>query len=194
LTKAARSQHLRVQRTVLDAGGVARAIDDMAEALLEEEPAGDGLMLIGIRTRGLPLAERLAAAIARRSGVTPPIGALDITLYRDDLSTIGPQPVVRGTDLPGPIDGRVVVLCDDVLYTGRTVRAALDELADYGRPRAVRLAVLVDRGHRELPVQPDVVGLRLDTTPEQVVEVAFADVDGSDAVRLLARAGEEEEA
>lgn len=163
----------------------------MADELVEQvvERYGDeelaSLMLLGIRTRGLPLAERLAAHVKEIEGVEVPLGALDITFYRDDLSAIGPQPVVKGTKLPATIEGKIVVLCDDVLYTGRTVRAALDELADYGRPRAVVLAVLVDRGLRELPIQADIVGKSLPTDRTEHVAVGFSDTDGSDYVKLL---------
>ncbi|MDA8020428.1 MAG: bifunctional pyr operon transcriptional regulator/uracil phosphoribosyltransferase PyrR [Thermoanaerobaculia bacterium] len=145
------------------------------------------LTLLGIRTRGLPLAERLAVHVKEMEDVDVPLGALDITFYRDDLSVIGPQPVVKGTKLPGSIEDRIVVLCDDVLYTGRTVRAALDELADYGRARAVVLAVLVDRGLRELPIQADIVGKVLTTDRSEHVEVGFTSVDGADYVKLLER-------
>lgn len=163
---------------------MARAIRRMAGELIEKHPELEEVLLVGIRTRGLPLAERLAEEIVQMERHNLPIGALDITLYRDDLSTVGPQPVVKGTNFPVPIHGRVVILCDDVLYTGRTVRAALDELKDYGRPRAVRLAVLVDRGHRELPVQADVVGRDLPTARTEFVEVGFEAIDGEDFVHL----------
>ena len=162
-------------------------IAEMARAVLASREAKTSLelfVLIGIRTRGVPLAERLADEIEKLAGQRPPIGVLDITLYRDDLSTIAPQPVVKSTELPTPIDDRMVILCDDVLYTGRTVRAALNELADYGRPSAVRLAVLIDRGHRELPIQGDFVGETIETRNDELVEVAFRETDGEDFVRL----------
>ena len=159
----------------------------MAGELVERQGELDHMLLVGIRSRGLPLAERIRDEIAAVEDVRLSLGALDITLYRDDLSTIGPQPVVKDTRLPEPIDGRVVVLCDDVLYTGRTVRAALNELNDYGRPRAVRLAVLIDRGHRELPIRADVVGHTLETARSELVEVGFAGFDDEDFVHLLER-------
>ena len=138
----------------------------------------------------MPLAERLAAVITEAEGVEVPQGVLDITLYRDDLSTIAPQPVVKESHLP-PIEGKTVVLCDDVLYTGRTVRAALDALQDYGRPRAVRLAVLVDRGHRELPIQADFVGRQVQTDAREMVEVAFPETDdGREEIRILPPEGD----
>jgi pyrimidine operon attenuation protein / uracil phosphoribosyltransferase len=158
----------------------------MANEIVETERGSEGLMLIGIRTRGVPLAEALAAEIQRLEGTAPQLGVLDITLYRDDLSAIAPQPVVKETALP-PLDGTKVVLCDDVLFTGRTIRAALDALADFGRPSSVRLAVLIDRGHRELPIQADVVGERVPTARDELVEVQFEALDGEDRVRLLER-------
>ncbi len=184
-----KTQDVRLQekRGVLDAREMQRIVRRMAGELLERHPNLEELRLVGIRTRGLPLAERLAEEIERMEGEKLPIGALDITFYRDDLSTIGARPVVKGSHLPFDIEGKVVVLCDDVLYTGRTVRAALDELADYGRPRAVRLAVLIDRGHRELPIEADVVGKSLPTARREHVEVGFASTDGTDFVRILER-------
>ncbi len=180
---------LTPKTTLLDADQMARAIRRMAGEIAERNRGVSDLLLVGIRTRGVPLAEALAAEIERMEGGEPvPRGVLDITLYRDDLSLIAAQPVVRESHLPLSIDGRVIVLCDDVLYTGRTVRAALDQLVDYGRPRQVQLAALVDRGHRELPIQADFVGLRVPTSRDQVVEVNFAGTDGADRVRLLERA------
>ncbi len=176
---------LTPKTTILDADQMARVIRRMAGEIVERNKGVEGLVLVGIRTRGVPLAEALAAEIERMEGHPVPLGALDITLYRDDLSTIGPQPVVKGTHLPRPIDDRVIVLCDDVLYTGRTVRAALDHLVDYGRPRAVQLAVLVERGHRELPIQADVVGKAVPTARHEIVEVLFQETDGEQAVRLM---------
>ncbi|HVT19261.1 MAG TPA: bifunctional pyr operon transcriptional regulator/uracil phosphoribosyltransferase PyrR [Thermoanaerobaculia bacterium] len=179
--------NLTPKATILDAEQMARVIRRMAGEVVERNRGLADLMLVGIRTRGVPLAEAMAAEMERMEGRSMPIGALDITLYRDDLSTIAPQPLVKGTHLPLPIDGRVVVLCDDVLYTGRTVRAALDHLVDYGRPRAVQLAVLIDRGHRELPIQADVVGKTVQTAADELVEVSFQATDGSEQVRILER-------
>ncbi len=170
---------------VLDGEQMHRIVRRMAGELIEQNQGATDLVLIGIRTRGVPLAMALGEEIRRMEGGSEvPQGVLDITLYRDDLSTIAPQPVVKETHLPGSIEGRTVVLCDDVLFTGRTIRAALDALIDYGRARAVRLAVLVDRGHRELPIQADVVGHSLATTASDLVEVAFSDTDGRDEVVL----------
>ena len=181
------SQTLRFKRAVLDAREMALILRRMAGQLIEQHRRPEGLLLLGIHTRGVPLSERLAAEIELMEGVRPPLGAIDITLYRDDLSTVAQQPLVKKSTIPVPIDGKTVVLCDDVLYTGRTVRAALDELNDYGRPRAVRLAVLIDRGHRELPIQADVVGKTVPTAASEHVEVGLEAVDGADYVRLHER-------
>src|SRR6185369_2438793 len=153
--------------------------------LVERNGGVSDLLLIGILTRGLPLAKGLAAEIERLEGIAVPVGSLDITLYRDDLSTIAPNPVVKESRFPKALEGHTIVLCDDVLYTGRTVRAALDALVDYGRPKAVRLAVLIDRGHRELPVQADFIGKTVETLDDDVVKVAFEATDGRQEVMLL---------
>jgi pyrimidine operon attenuation protein/uracil phosphoribosyltransferase len=145
------------------------------------------MALVGVRTRGAPLARRLARLLKETTGVEPRVGAVDITLYRDDLTTIAPNPVMKGTDIPFSIDGRSVVLVDDVLFTGRTVRAAIDELIDFGRPARIELAVLVDRGHRELPIRPDFVGKVVATKREQTVQVLVSEEDGEDHVVLCDR-------
>jgi pyrimidine operon attenuation protein/uracil phosphoribosyltransferase len=182
------ASELRPKKTILDAQQMRRVIRRMAGELVERNRGTGDLLLVGIRTRGVPLAEELASVIESTEGKRPPIGVLDITLYRDDLSTIAPNPVVKGTRFPVALDGRVVVLCDDVLYTGRTIRAALDALIDYGRPRAVQLAVLVDRGHRELPIQADVVGKLVPTAADEVIKVAFPATDGGkEYVQILER-------
>jgi pyrimidine operon attenuation protein/uracil phosphoribosyltransferase len=170
---------------ILDAERIRRMIDRMAHEIAERQKDLPDLVFIGIRTRGVPLAERLARRLGDLVERPFPVGTLDITLYRDDLSTVGAQPLVKETYLPRSLDGCLVVLCDDVLYTGRTVRAALDHLVDYGRPRAVQLAVLIDRGHRELPIQADVVGKTVPTAQNEIVEVNFQAVDGEEQVRLL---------
>jgi pyrimidine operon attenuation protein / uracil phosphoribosyltransferase len=180
------SDKLIPKTNILDADQMRRVVRRMAGEIVELNRGTDKLLLVGIRTRGVPLAEALAAEIERMEGHEVPQGVLDITLYRDDLSTVAPHPVVKETHLP-PIEGVIVVLCDDVLYTGRTVRAALDHLTDYGRPRSVQLAVLVDRGHRELPIRADVVGQTVPTSKDEVVEVSFATTDGEDRVRILRR-------
>lgn len=172
---------------LLDAAGLRRAIESMAAQLRALLADGEDAELVGILRRGVPLAERLRAALAPTRPDQFPLGKIDITLYRDDLSTLGPQPIVGPTHLPFTIDGRTVVLVDDVIYTGRTVRAALEAVIAYGRPRAVRLAALVDRGHREYPIQPDIVGHRVQTTPNQIVEVHLTEIDGDERVDLLTR-------
>lgn len=157
----------------------------MADEILERNDGVDGLMLVGIQRRGVQIAERLAQVIKQREGADVPLGALDITLYRDDLQTIGPRPVVGQTHLPKDLDGQVVVIVDDVLFTGRTIRAALDELADFGRPARIMLAVLVDRGGRELPIHADVVGQTVTVQPGGRVDVCVPQLDGRDEVTLV---------
>jgi len=184
-SEGALSGELKLKKTVLDAKEMRRIIRRMAAEIWEQNGTTDEIVLVGIRTRGVPLAVRLARELERLGGGEIPIGTLDITLYRDDLSTIGPQPVLKETSLPGPIDGRVLVLCDDVLFTGRTVRAALNELIDYGRPEAVQLAVLVDRGGRELPIQADYVGTSVRAEEGELIEVRFEGTDDDDRVTLM---------
>ena len=170
---------------LLDARAVTRALNRMASEIVEQSHGTDGLVLVGIQRRGVQLAERLAKLIESSEGQPVPSGKLDITLYRDDLQAIGPRPVVGETKLPGDLDGKTVVIVDDVLYTGRTIRAALDEFADFGRPQRILLCVLVDRGGRELPIQPDIAGLTVNTTPEDRVDVLVTELDGRDAVDLV---------
>jgi pyrimidine operon attenuation protein/uracil phosphoribosyltransferase len=170
------------QSSLLDARAMDRAVKRMADEIVELNAGTDGLVLVGIQRRGVQIAERLARAIHAAEGVDVPLGALDITLYRDDLQTVGPRPVVGRTTLPADVHGARVVIVDDVLYTGRTVRAALDELADFGRPARIALAVLVDRGGRELPIHADVVGRRVEVPPGGRVDVYVTEVDGRDEV------------
>jgi pyrimidine operon attenuation protein / uracil phosphoribosyltransferase len=164
-----------------------RIVRRMADELVEKQRDAGVLVLVGIRTRGVPLAEALADEIERAEGVRPQLGTLDITLYRDDLSLVAPKPVVKESFFPDQIEDRVIVLCDDVLYTGRTVRAAIDALLDFGRPKAVRLAVLIDRGWRELPIQADVVGRKVPTSASEVIKVSFESTDGVAKVQILDR-------
>ncbi len=171
--------------TVLDARAVARTLRRMADEIVELFDGTDDVVLVGIQRRGVQLSDHLASLIEESEGGKISRGALDITLYRDDLQTVGPIPVVGKTYLPWALDGKRVVIVDDVLYTGRTVRAALDELADFGRPARIALAVLVDRGGRELPIHADVVGRTLDVPPDARVDVLVRELDGEDAVIVV---------
>ena len=171
-------------RVVLDADQIARACARMAHQILEANQGAEGLVLLGIPTRGVALAQRLAKAMAEVEGVSIPTGALDVTMYRDDLRSQPTRPVGH-THLPIGVDNAVVVLVDDVLFSGRTVRAALDSLGDLGRPRAVRLAVLIDRGHRELPIRADHVGKNLPTAADERVRVRLEEVDGVNEVTIV---------
>jgi pyrimidine operon attenuation protein/uracil phosphoribosyltransferase len=169
----------------LGAADVARIVDRMAHQIIENiARTGFDAALLGIPTRGVPLAHRLADRISVFAGVSLPVGSLDITLYRDDLRLRGVRPLGETVEPAGGITGRTVILVDDVLYSGRSIRAALDALADLGRPRSVQLAVLVDRGHRELPIRADYVGKNLPTSPRQSVRVSLAEIDGADGVSL----------
>jgi pyrimidine operon attenuation protein/uracil phosphoribosyltransferase len=174
----------------MDADRVSRALTRIAHEILERNHGITGVSLVGVRSRGVPLARRIAGILSSVTGEEVPTGSLDITLYRDDLmrSAIGPQPIVRKTEIPFSIDNRTIVLVDDVLYTGRTTRAALDALIDFGRPRAIQLVVLVDRGHRELPIKADYVGKNVPTSRKESVRVRLSEVDGADEV--LVEAGE----
>jgi pyrimidine operon attenuation protein/uracil phosphoribosyltransferase len=169
---------------LLDSADVSRIIDRIAHQILEKTDGGTGVVLLGLPTRGVPLARRLAARIGTFEDVTIPVGSLDTTLYRDDLRLRGVRSLAQTLEPEGGITGTVVILVDDVLFSGRTVRAALDAIRDMGRPRAVQLAVLVDRGHRELPIRADYVGKNLPTSPTQKVRVLLTECDGSDAVHL----------
>ena len=171
-------------RQIMTADEIRRATIRISHEIVEKQAGTAGLALVGIQRRGVPLARRIADAIAEHESVTVPVGALDITFYRDDLSLVAQQPVVKGTDLPFDLNGSTVVLVDDVLYTGRTIRAAMDALVDFGRPQAIRLAVLVDRGHRELPIRADHVGKNVPTSREEVVKVSLAEIDDDDGVHI----------
>ncbi|MEA2491502.1 MAG: pyrimidine operon attenuation protein / uracil phosphoribosyltransferase [Acidobacteriota bacterium] len=162
-----------------------RAIRRMAIEIVEKNRGLDDLMIVGIRSRGVPIGERIAKEIEAMEGQPVKFGILDITLYRDDLTLVAPQPVVKPTKLPEPIDGKNIVLVDDVLYTGRTVRAALDALIDFGRPRRVMLAVLIDRGHRELPIHADVIGKTVPTDADEVIKVKLVETDDEDEVLIM---------
>jgi pyrimidine operon attenuation protein/uracil phosphoribosyltransferase len=169
----------------MDAGRMARTLSRMAHEILERHPDPQQLALVGVRSRGVPLARRLARLVREVAGTEPAVGALDISLYRDDFTSLAAQPITKGSDILFSIDGRTVVLVDDVLFTGRTVRAALDQLIDFGRPARIELAVLVDRGHRELPIRADYVGRTLATSREEAVQVLVQEEDGRDEVQLV---------
>jgi pyrimidine operon attenuation protein / uracil phosphoribosyltransferase len=178
-------------KVLLDAEAIRRTLSRIAHEIIERNPALDQLALVGIHTRGVPLAHRLRRLVEERAGVMVPIGAVDITFYRDDVQIRGgeaplhPQPIVRSTQLDFGLEGRTCILVDDVLYTGRTIRAAVEALFNYGRPASVQLAVLADRGHRELPIRPDYVGKNLPTSRAERVQVELVEVDEVDRVLLI---------
>ena len=173
-------------RQIMSADDLRRALVRIAHEIVERNGGTDGLVMVGVRSRGVPLAQRLAALVKEHEGVEVPVGSLDITYYRDDLTKIAHAPIVKRTDAVPDLTGKTVVLVDDVLFTGRTVRAALDAITDHGRPTAVRLAVVVDRGHRELPIRPDHVGKNLPTSLDENVQVQLSETDGVDEV-VIAR-------
>jgi pyrimidine operon attenuation protein / uracil phosphoribosyltransferase len=185
------------EKVLLDAGGLARTVSRIAHEIIEANPDLTRVALVGIQTRGVPLAQRLRRLVAERAGQEPELGAVDITFYRDDVQVRGgdpprhPQPVVRSTALAFPLEGKTVVLVDDVLYTGRTIRAAIEALFDYGRPERIQLAVIVDRGHRELPIRPDYVGKNLPTSRDERIQVQLVEIDEIDRILLVPRAEEE---
>ena len=176
-----RPPRFREKAQVLDATALDRALTRIAHEILEKNGGAKNLTFVGLRTRGVTLAQRLMAKITAIDGASPPVGTLDITLYRDDLGMRG-APVIRGTDIPFSIKDKTVILVDDVLFTGRTIRAALDALIDLGRPQMIQLAILVDRGHRELPIRPDYIGKNLPTSRRESVAVRLMEHDGEDRV------------
>ena len=175
------------EKQLMSASEIERTLVRLAHEIAEKNDGVEDLVLVGIRRRGVPLAQRLAGLIGKIEKKVVPVGTLDITMYRDDLSPVGPKPVVQKTDLGCSIVGKDVILVDDVLYTGRTTRAALDALMDHGRPRRVQLCVLVDRGHRELPIEAAFVGRRFQTTREQAIEVRLQETDKTEKVMLVER-------
>jgi pyrimidine operon attenuation protein / uracil phosphoribosyltransferase len=180
-------EELTRKAKILDSDRMRRMIDRMAHEIAEKQKDLAELALIGIRTRGVPLAQRLASRLSALVKQNFPVGTLDITLYRDDLSTVAPQPLLKKTEIDFDLNGRTVLLCDDVLYTGRTIRAAMDGVIDLGRPRAIRLAVLIDRGHRELPIEANYVGKTVPTSSREVIQALFEETDGADEVWILER-------
>jgi pyrimidine operon attenuation protein/uracil phosphoribosyltransferase len=179
------SQGFRVKKSLMDRKAIARALRRLADEIVERNGGLDGLCLVGVYTRGVHLARRLQGLLEKDEGVEVPVGTIDIALYRDDAMLGLPEPQIGPTSLPFGVTGKVVVLVDDVLFTGRTTRAALDALMDFGRPRGVQLLVLVDRGHRELPIQADFVGRRYETRKEQSVKLYLDETDGEEKVVLL---------
>ncbi len=170
------------KNVIMDADAMRRAIVRISHEIIERNKGVEDVVLVGIRTRGVPIAERLAAAIESIEDVKIPVGMLDITLYRDDLSTLAYNPIVHGTEIDMDLNGKVVILVDDVLYTGRTIRAALDAIIDMGRPKAIQLAVLIDRGHRELPIRADFAGKNVPTSRREAINVCLSEQDGMDEV------------
>lgn len=180
--------NLNLKATLMGPAELKRALKRIAHEIIERNKGAERLALVGIHTRGVPIAERLASYIEEFEGVRPQVGKLDITLYRDDLTEIALQPIVKKTEVPFDVHSFRIVLCDDVLYTGRTARAALDALIDMGRPSLIQYAVVIDRGHRELPIRADYVGKNVPTSSAEVVHVKLTEVDGVDAVELWERA------
>lgn len=173
-----------MKKVIMDADAMRRALVRISHEIVEKNKGVSGVILVGIRTQGVPLAQRIASEIKAIEGVELLVGFLDITLYRDDLSMLGYNPVVRGTEMNFDINGKAIVLVDDVLYTGRTIRAAMDAIIDMGRPTSVQLAVLIDRGHRELPIQANYVGKNIPTAKTEAIDVSLAESDGADEVIL----------
>jgi len=186
-----RHNHLREKAQLLSASEIERTIVRLAHEIVEKNNGADNLGLVGIKRRGVPLAQRLAKILARIEKVEVPVGTLDITLYRDDLSTVGHRPEVRQGAMEFDIQDKNIILVDDVLYTGRTIRAALDALFDHGRPRRIQLAVLIDRGHRELPIEAGFVGRKVPTSNSEIIEVRFQETDGAEKVLLVERLPED---
>ncbi|MCB5265483.1 MAG: bifunctional pyr operon transcriptional regulator/uracil phosphoribosyltransferase PyrR [Candidatus Cloacimonetes bacterium] len=174
-----------VKSQIMDSAQIKRSMQRMAHEIIEQNRGLERIRLVGIRSRGVPLANQLSDYLKLISNQEIPVGILDITLYRDDLSTIAHQPVIKGTQLDFEIEDSIVVLVDDVLFTGRTIRAAIDALMDFGRPRNIQLAVLIDRGHRELPIKADYVGKNVPTSKEEIIKVCLKEIDGEDSVKIV---------
>jgi pyrimidine operon attenuation protein/uracil phosphoribosyltransferase len=185
--RTARPPNLREKAQLMSASEIERTLVRLAHEIIEKNNGISDLGLVGVRRRGVPLAQRLGQMIERIEKDPVPVGTLDITLYRDDLSTLGPKPVVQKSEIGFPITGKTIILVDDVLYTGRTSRAAMDALFDHGRPRLVQLCVLIDRGHRELPIEAMYVGRKVQTTAREIVEVKLREVDDAEKVLLVER-------
>lgn len=178
---------MKVKSIIMDQAAIDRTLKRIAHEIIEQNRGLENLYLVGIRTRGVPIAERIASYLKEIENIDIPVGILDITLYRDDLTTISHQPVIKGSEIDVEVENKRVILTDDVLYTGRTVRAALEALLDFGRPKEIQLCVLIDRGHRELPVKADYVGKNVPTSNEEIIKVSFVDTDGEDSVKIVVR-------
>ena len=174
---------------IMNAGDIRRSLARIAHEIVERNKTADDLVLVGMRTRGVPLAKRLAERVENLESLKIPVGALDISLYRDDLNYLSPQPTVQHTDVPVSVDGKTVILVDDVFYTGRSVRAAMDALIDLGRPQAIQLAVLIDRGHRELPIRADYIGKNIPSARQEEVRVRLTETDEIDEVVIVKKNG-----
>ena len=182
---------MKMKSKILDQSAIERAIRRIAHEIVEQNKGLDNIYLVGIRSRGVPMANRLADYLKQIEGVEVPVGVVDITLYRDDLSTISHQPVLKGSEIDFDIEDANIILVDDVLYTGRTIRAAFDALLDFGRPRKIQLCVLIDRGHRELPIKANYVGKNVPTAQNEIIKVSFEETDGEDSVKIMVRDEEE---
>jgi pyrimidine operon attenuation protein/uracil phosphoribosyltransferase len=176
---------MQTKSIIMDEAQIERTIHRMAHEIIEQNKGLEKIRLVGIRSRGVPLAERISSYLKEIESTDIPVGIIDITLYRDDLSTISHQPVIKGSAIDFEMEDAIVILVDDVLYTGRTVRAAIDALLDFGRPMQIQLAVLVDRGHRELPIKADYVGKNVPTSKEEIIKVSFEETDGEDSVKIV---------
>ncbi len=176
---------MKVKSLIMDSASIERALKRMAHEIVEQNKGLENIYLVGIRTRGVPIAQRIQGYLKEIEGIELNVGLLDITLYRDDLSTISHQPVIKGSEISFELEKSKIILFDDVLYTGRTVRAALEAILDFGRPNQIQLCVLIDRGHRELPVKADYVGKNVPTSSEEIIKVSFLETDGEDSVKIV---------
>ncbi len=179
------------EKVIMTAEDIKRTLARIAHEIIERNRDIETMMLVGMHTRGVPLAKRLAANIANYAEIKLPVGALDISFYRDDLASLNQKPVVRGTDIPDGVEGKTIVLVDDVLYTGRSTRAAMDALIDLGRPQSIQLAVLIDRGHRELPIRADYVGKNIPSSRDEEIQVRLVETDGIDGVVIVKNSRDE---
>jgi pyrimidine operon attenuation protein / uracil phosphoribosyltransferase len=178
---------VKVKSQIMDDAAISRTLKRIAHEIIEQNKGLENIYLIGIRSRGVPIAKRLADYLQEIEGKEIPVGVLDITLYRDDLTTISHQPVIKGSKIDFDVEGKILILTDDVLFTGRTVRAAIDAILDFGRPAKIELAVMIDRGHRELPIKADYVGKNVPTSAEEIIKVSLKELDGEDSVKIVLR-------